>query len=172
LPHRPYKVISGGQTGVDRGALDIAIKFGFAYGGHVPKDRLAEDGQIADRYRGLIETDSDDPAERTRANVLNSDATLLISNGELSGGSLVTRELAEGAAKPFLHINLSHEPREAALRRAETWLGSVQPGTLNIAGPRESEEPGIYCLAIDFLDELAKKKVRRLVSPTHLLKKN
>lgn len=157
MPHKPRKIISGGQTGVDRAALDIAIRSGIAYGGHIPKGRLAEDGCIPQRYRGLIETDTDDPAERTRANVLTSDATLVLSIGELTAGSLLTRETAEDAVKPLLHIRLSQEPREITLQRARTWLVSVRPETLNIAGPRETEEPGIYVQASEFLDALLRK---------------
>jgi predicted Rossmann-fold nucleotide-binding protein len=80
-------IISGGQTGVDRAALDVAVEFGLACEGYVPKGRLAEDGPIAERYNGLIETSTSDPAERTEMNVMHSDATLVISRGTLDAGT-------------------------------------------------------------------------------------
>ena len=81
------KLISGGQTGADRAALDVARELGLAHGGAVPRGRAAEDGPIPACYGNLVETESDDPAERTKRNVLQADATLLITHGEPSGGS-------------------------------------------------------------------------------------
>ena len=78
------KIISGGQTGVDRAAFDAAIANGVEIGGFVPRGRWAEDGTIPEKYKGLVETESEDPAERTRLNVINSDATILLTRASSS----------------------------------------------------------------------------------------
>ncbi len=79
------RIVAGGQTGADRAALDVALEYGLTVGGWVPHGRLAEDGRIPARYPGLVETDSPDGAERTRWNVRDSDATLIVSRGPLVG---------------------------------------------------------------------------------------
>src|SRR5437773_7677284 len=105
----PSKIISGGQTGVDRAALDLAIKHGIPYGGFIPKGRWAEDGTIADTYQGLVETPTSDPSERTRMNVMSSEAVLVVSRGEPDGGTKLTIALAKQYEKPFVHVNLAQE---------------------------------------------------------------
>ncbi len=105
LPSSALTIISGGQTGVDRAALDVAIEIGLPYRGFVPQGRWAEDGIIPRKYKGLTECDSSEPALRTRLNVENSHATLILSHGKLSGGSLVTWQAARNARKPCLHID-------------------------------------------------------------------
>ena len=138
------KVVSGGQTGVDRAALDAAIAVGLEVGGWCPAGRVAEDGPL-DRSYALTETPSADPAQRTEWNVRDSDATLVIVRGEaLRGGTKLTVEIARRQSKPFVMLYLSHEHVE---ERAINWIRGRGVSTLNIAGPRESEEPGIYELA-------------------------
>ena len=100
------KIISGGQTGADRAALDFAIDHGIPHGGWVPKGRLAEDGPLDPKYR-LRETDSEDHSIRTEKNVLDSDGTLILFYNELSGGSLLTLELARKHDRPVLTIDLA-----------------------------------------------------------------
>ncbi len=140
------RLISGGQTGADRAALDIAMELGIDHGGWVPKGRSAEDGPLPNRYR-VRETPSEDRAERTKRNVMDSDATLLISHGPLTGGSELTRTFAAELGKPVLHVELSKlSPSEAADRIAR-WLGALGCRTLNVAGPRASEEADIYAAA-------------------------
>ena len=136
------KIISGGQTGVDRAALDFAIRQGFAHGGWCPRGRLAEDGAIPPIYR-LCETDSAEYDERTEKNVLDSDATLIVARAkELSGGTAFTRTCAEQRRRPLLLVcerdGLS--PGAAALSK---FLKQNQVRTLNVAGPRESQAPGL-----------------------------
>jgi len=92
-------IISGGQTGTDRAALDFAIAHGIPHGGWCPLGRRAEDGVLDPRYR-LRETESKSYRQRTRRNVADSDATLILNLGELADGSLATRQLAERASKP------------------------------------------------------------------------
>ena len=143
------KIISGGQTGVDRAALDAAIALGLAYGGWCPRGGWAEDlrtppGLLA-KYPQLRETPSKDPARRTRWNVRDSDRTLIIHDARglaASRGTALTLRLAEQYGKPYLVIDV--DEAEAADRIA-AWLADAKGAfTLNIAGPRESGAPGIY----------------------------
>src|SRR5690349_9704209 len=101
------KIVSGGQTGADRAALDVARAWRIPTGGWVPAGRLAEDGRIADVYEGLLETASADPSERTRFNVRDSDGTLILSHGTLAGGSELTRDVAGELKRPCLHLDLN-----------------------------------------------------------------
>jgi hypothetical protein len=151
------KVISGGQTGVDRAALDAALSNNIEIGGYVPRGRRAEDGKIRKKYTGLSETDSEDYAERTRLNVINSDATLLITNGELKGGSKLTAEVAIKYRKPLIHVDLSRSGPNETSAAIEEWLDELQPRVLNIAGPRASEDAEIYRLAYELLFTVLKK---------------
>ncbi len=145
------KVISGGQTGVDRAALDAAIELGLDYGGSVPKGRKAEDGPIDEKYGKLTELGSLSYRVRTQRNVADSDATLIIFRGRLSGGTALTARLASTQHKPYLTVDLKKLDQTQALGKATAWLNLVCPGALNVAGPRESEVPGIYRAAYRFL---------------------
>ncbi|HID74598.1 MAG TPA: hypothetical protein EYP56_01225 [Planctomycetaceae bacterium] len=136
---RPEKVVSGGQTGVDRAALDAAIELGIPHGGWCPAGRRAEDGTIPVRYQ-LRETESADYSVRTERNVVDSDATLILYRGTLSGGTELTWRLAQSHGKPCLLVDLDGDP---SVRRVREWLGRVRPAVLNVAGPRESQNPGI-----------------------------
>ncbi len=137
------KIVSGGQTGVDRAALDVAIELGIPHGGWAPAGRLAEDGIIPECYN-LQETSSPDPAQRTEWNVRDSEATLIISNGRLKGGSQLTLELAMKYNKPYLHIDLSSLMASQAINIITEWLSSIHCKILNIAGLRKSEDSEIY----------------------------
>src|SRR5271169_3572679 len=96
----PHKLVSGGQTGVDRAALDVALEIGIPIGGHLPRGRKDENGEVLpDKYTGMQETDSDDVNLRTELNVQNSDATLILSHGELFGGSAYTEDMARKHGK-------------------------------------------------------------------------
>jgi len=141
-------IVSGGQTGVDRAAWDVAIELGLPIGGWIPKGRRAEDGVIPPAYANLQEADSTDPAVRTRLNVRDSDATLIISRGPLSGGSLLTMREAERLARPVLHVDLAGMTMDAAATNVREWLDSVRPARLNVAGPRASGDPGISAVAM------------------------
>lgn len=151
------KIFSGGQTGVDRAALDFALENNFWISGYVPKGRRAEDGRISDIYPNLIETRSEDPAERTKLNIRLADATIIISQGALIGGSKLTMEFAGHYQKPILHLDLSVLPHEEAVKQAKDWLTSTEPETLNIAGPRASEDEQIYSKTKQFLTALFDK---------------
>ncbi len=149
-------IISGGQTGVDRAALDVAIESRIGHGGFVPKGRLAEDGKLSRKYK-VKELASKDYSERTRANVDWADATLIIYRGRLMGGTLLTWEYAKNRNKPAKLIDLKMMGLESAVERVAEWLAKVQPETLNIAGPRESSHPGIYQEALQILRLVFKK---------------
>jgi len=147
------KIISGGQTGVDRAALDAAIKNQIAHGGWCPRGRLAEDGNIADKYQ-LKETDSADYALRTTWNVRDADATLILYAGKLEGGTGLTLQLARTLRKPWLKININ---KAVDPRKFMSWITEQQIEILNIAGPRESKHPGIYQKAFKLLNLFLKK---------------
>jgi hypothetical protein len=143
------RIISGGQTGVDRAALDVAIELGLAHGGWCPRGRRAEDGPI-DRTYKLRETRSAKYHIRTRRNVLDSDATLVFYRGEIAGGTELTLRYAREHGRPHLAVNPA-EADAAAIRR---WLVEHQIETLNVARPRESTWPGAYEESRSLLREL------------------
>jgi len=137
------KIISGGQTGVDRAALDVAIQLGIPHGGWVPKGRMTEDGSLPETY-ALKETPTAVYAERTEKNVVNSDGTLIISRGELTGGSEYTREMALKHGRPWLHVDLNRTAAFHAALAIVEWLAGHDIRVLNVAGPRASRDPDIY----------------------------
>jgi hypothetical protein len=137
------KIVSGGQTGADRAALDAALRAGIAHGGWVPRGKKAEDGRIPARYR-VREMPSFRYADRTERNVLDSDATLIVSRGPLTGGSRLTLGLARKYRRPCLHVDLDATGMAEAEAKVRSWLEENGVGTLNVAGPRASNDPGIY----------------------------
>lgn len=148
------KIISGGQTGVDRGSLDAAIAAGTKHGGWCPRGRLAEDGTIPGRY-ALRETPSSEYPARTEQNVLDSDATLIISRGDPTGGTELTVRLARKHGKPCWIVDLDDLPDvAAAITNIRRWLKSNAVEVLNVAGPRESQNAGIAAAAEQFVSRL------------------
>lgn len=146
-PTRPrrgvVRVVSGGQTGADRGALQAAQDLGLAHGGWCPRGRLAEDGVIDARW-ALLETPGADPAERTRSNVELADATVVFTAGPARGGSALTLAHARARGRPALHVDLAGSHHEAAAAdEVGRWLEVTRPATLNVAGCRESEAAGL-----------------------------
>jgi Circularly permutated YpsA SLOG family len=157
------QLISGGQSGVDRAALDVAVARGIAYGGWCPKDGWAEDfpnppGLLA-AYPHLVATPLADPAQRTEWNVRDADACLIVvdaSGAEVSAGTVLAGELAHHHRKPLFIAKLGSAE---ALRQAALWLRVQQARRgaalkLAIGGPRESEAPGIYGRAYAFIGTL------------------
>jgi len=144
------KIISGGQTGADRAALDAAIETDIPHGGWVPKGRLAEDGVIPPSYH-LNEMPTDSYALRTEQNVVDSDGTLILSHGPLSGGSALTQELAEKHERFCLHIDLNRIPAFKAAAMIAAWVVLHPIKTLNVAGPRAGNDPDIYQKTKDIL---------------------
>lgn len=141
------KILSGGQTGVDRAALDVAIAVGIPHGGWCPKGCIAEDGVIPAHYN-LQETVSADYSERTTWNVRDSDGTLIILEGKPTGGTLLTIEVAKKLNKPYLIVNLSCELQ---IDNITNWITENGIVVLNIAGPRESQCSNIYRLSYAIL---------------------
>ena len=152
------KIISGGQTGADRAALDVAIELGIPHGGWMPKGRKTEEGRLPDAYH-LLETKSIDYAQRTELNVVDSDGTLILSHGPLAEGSALTQELARKHRRPCLHIDLEELSDSKAAEIINTWIDARQIKILNVAGPRASSDPKIY---------QATKKVLRAVIDRYL----
>jgi hypothetical protein len=146
---RDITIISGGQTGADRAALDFAIENGFTHGGWCPRGRVAEDGPISDRY-SLRETPSRRYEQRTKWNVRDSDATVAFTLSEiLTGGTGLTMRLAAEFGKPALHLardadtNASENAIEAAAAGVVHFLEEHGVSVLNVAGPRASQEAGV-----------------------------
>jgi len=148
----PLTIISGGQTGADRAALDVALELGVPCGGYCPQGRRAEDGRIPERYP-LTELPSPDYADRTRKNVAASSATLILHGGEVSGGTQLTRAVCQELGKPIRTVDLTTASPGDVSDVADWVVREVLPrgGVLNVAGPRESESPGIGARAAAFL---------------------
>ena len=144
------KVVSGGQTGVDRAALDAARAAGLPCGGWCPRGRLAEDGPIDPGYP-LVETPSADYAQRTEWNVRDSDGTLVVVRGRITGGTALTITLARQHGKPLLVVHLSRNPSP---EEASRWIEAGGLAVLNVAGPRESQRAGIGGEARAYLERL------------------
>lgn len=137
------KIISGGQTGADRAALDVAIKLGIPHGGWLPKGRLTENGMLDNKYR-LKEMESANYNKRTEQNVIDSDGTLILSHGKLTGGSDYTRDMVLRHGRPLLHLDLSNMPTSKAASQIKSWVAEHEIKILNVAGPRASKDPSIY----------------------------
>jgi hypothetical protein len=137
------RIISGAQTGADRAALDFALEYGIEHGGWVPAGRLAEDGVIPERYNVWEMTAGGYP-ERTEKNVAAADGTLIFSHGELTGGSLMTLELAEKYERPCLHVDFRRVLAFDAAIDINDWIVEHGVAVVNVAGPRSSKDPDIY----------------------------
>jgi hypothetical protein len=144
------RIVSGGQSGVDRAALDTAIAHGIKVGGWCPKGRKAEDGVITEQY-GLSETPSTDYDQRTEWNVRDSDGTLILYRQTISGGTWFTKSTCAQTHKPCCTIDLS---QPVPLDEVVYWLAANEIHCLNVAGPRESQSPGIYGEASRYLQNL------------------
>jgi len=147
---RIERIVSGGQTGVDRAALDVAIELEIPHGGWCPRGRRAEDGVITDCYQ-LHEFPSEYYADRTRQNVLDSDGTLVLYGNRLEGGTLLTAKFAEEQGKAVYRVRLSGRISYVACIE---WLEAEKIRVLNIAGPRASKDPHIYAKSTRYLRQL------------------
>ena len=141
------KIVSGGQTGADRAGLDAAMDAGIPVGGYCLKGRLAEDGTVPDRYPLTELAKSGYPA-RTEKNVVESDGTLILNIGKLTGGTKLTAECAKKHSKPFLIIQIDGQPSAESVIN---WIREKNIRVLNVAGPRESKYPGLQARAVEFL---------------------
>jgi hypothetical protein len=150
------KIISGGQTGVDRAALDVALDLGISCGGWCPKGRLAEDGAIPEHYP-LEETTSNKYHVRTKRNVRYSDATLILNIGALNGGTALTAELTFENERPCKVVDMD---LETDIDQVLVWLNENRVSVLNVAGPRGSKRSDVYEIAHNFLQKLLPKAIR------------
>lgn len=151
------RIISGGQTGVDRAALDVALALGIPCGGWCPKGRLAEDGVVPDYYP-LQEADSPRYPVRTALNVRDADATLILTRGEPDRGTALTRDLALRYKKPLFVVDLDNPAKPTEVSK---WLRDNKVAVLNVAGPRLSSAPEIDTQAAMFLRKLLRPASRR-----------
>jgi hypothetical protein len=152
------KIVSGGQTGVDRGALDAAIALGIDHGGWCPNGRLAEDGVIPKRYR-LQELKSTEYAARTEQNVVDSDGTLILYRERMTGGTALTNRLAKERGKPLLRVRLDQPIRYREISR---WIAEEKIEVLNIAGPRGSSDPELESLTYAIVQKICQALTQSL----------
>ena len=155
------EIISGGQTGANRAALDVAIELGIPHGGWVPKGRMTDLGRLPDQYVMQETTSISDPAW-TKMNVADSDGTLIVSHGELTGGSAFTRDVAAKHRKPCLHIDLDSLTESVATEIVSNWVDGRHIEILNVAGPCATEDSKIY----DATKSLLRKVIRSLLPKT------
>jgi hypothetical protein len=151
------KIDSGGQTGVDRGALDAALAANFSCGGWVTWDRMAEDGVIADRYP-LVPLPKGGYRQRTRLNVSDSDGTAILYIESLKGGTRLTRSLCALLKRPYILIDARETPdvveaAEAVLK----FIGRSKTQVLNVAGPRASGWAAGYSFTLDVIGRVIAK---------------
>jgi hypothetical protein len=149
------KIISGGQTGADQAALDVAIKLNIPHGGWIPKGRKTEDGILPEKYH-LQEMPTSSYPKRTEKNILDSDGTLIFSRGKLTGGSALTRKLAKQHNLPWLQIDLDKAGVIETVLQITVWIEKNNIQILNVAGPRESKGPGIHDDVVNILEAVLK----------------
>jgi hypothetical protein len=145
------KIISGGQTGADRAALDFALKFNICHGGWIPKGRIAEDGPLPEKYQ-LQEMPTISYTKRTEHNVIDSDGTLIFSRGKPTGGTEYTRKMVLKNKKQMIHIDLKLITSYDAAYRILSWIEFDSIEILNVAGPRASKDHAIYNDVFKILD--------------------
>ena len=137
------KIVSGGQTGADRAALDVAIRLGIPHGGWVPKGRTTEAVILPEKYQ-MREMPTADYSDRREQNVLDSDGTVIVSHGKPDGGSALTQALAEEHGRSHLHLDMDTLSVSDAADTLKGWIERNAIRVLNVAGPRESRDPDIY----------------------------
>ena len=145
------KIISGGQTGADQAALDVAIKMNIPHGGWIPKGRRTENGVLPDKYQ-LQEMPTSSYSKRTEQNILDSDGTLIVSHGKLTGGSALTRKLAKAHNRPWIHVDMEKVSVSDGASMVSSWVSRHDIRVLNVAGPRASNSPEIYKATVEILE--------------------
>jgi hypothetical protein len=154
------KIISGGQTGADRAALDAAMALGIPCGGWCPAGRRAEDGAIDLKYP-LVELPNAGYRQRTRQNVIDSDGTVAMAFGALTGGSKLTVDFCARLGRPCLVIDAELTTAGEAAVLVAVFLLRHRIHSLNVAGPRASGQPGIYSFVYDVIAQLVRPARRR-----------
>jgi hypothetical protein len=161
---KTMKIISGGQTGVDRAALDAALDLGLPCGGYCPLGRKAEDGMIPEKYP-LQSLPSANYKVRTLKNVLEADATLIIYHKHLKGGTRLTAAMCRNHHKPMMTIDAASQPKKQAIESILKFIVSNHFGIVNVAGPRHSQWPEGYDFVYDVLNAVV-QRVQRLARST------
>lgn len=165
------KIISGGQTGADRAAIDLAIKLSIPHGGWIPRGRKTESGPLPLKYQ-LTEMETADYPSRTKMNVVDSHGTVVLSRGRLTAGSELTRVFAKVVGKPICHIDLAQNDSFEAAIILQSFIMENQIEVLNVAGPRASRDPEIYfdvrsileaVFYMMFLDSTQEETIKALV---------
>jgi len=144
------KIISGGQTGVDRGALDAALAAGFSCGGWCSGDRSAEDGPIAQRYP-LTPLSGGGSRQRTLKNVHDSDGTAILFHEALTGGTKLTRDMCIREKKPFVVLDATQIVESRAVAAILRFIAEHEIRVLNVAGPRASDWEQGYRFSLSVL---------------------
>lgn len=151
------KIVSGGQTGADQAGLDVAIELVIPHGGWIPKGRQTEAGPLPEKYH-LQELETESYPKRTEQNVLDSDGTVIVSHGKLTGGSEYTQKMAEKHGKPWLHLDMAKISLAYAHRMLGSWIIDNGIRVLNVAGPRASKDTEIYDTTVRLLTAVLKRK--------------
>jgi predicted Rossmann-fold nucleotide-binding protein len=147
------RIVSGGQTGADRAALDVALTFDIPHGGWIPRGRKTEDGPLPTKYK-LKELTTTSYPKRTEQNVIDSDGTVIFTHGALTGGSKLTKKFAEKHNKPCLHIDLYEIPSHNVGLIIRAWMHEYKIEMLNVAGSRDSKDPMIYRAVFDIISDI------------------
>lgn len=166
---RLRKIVSGGQTGVDRAALDVAIKLNIEYGGWCPKGRIDEKGIIPSEYCDLTEVEGDFACDqdnfnaRTVKNIIDSDATLIIVPSwplpeNIKDGTILTIEEIRRQNKPYYILNI----KDYDLNDFSDWITNSEVEILNVAGPRESNAPGIHEKSLAIIEDIILNLISKL----------
>ncbi len=145
------KIISGGQTGADQAALDVALEQGIPHVGWIPKGRKTENGPLPEKYQ-LQEMPTASYPKRTEQNVIDSDGTMIITHGELSGGSALTQRIALKYGRPCIHLDMYVFYIPDAVKAIKSWISRHKIQVLNVAGSRDSKDPGIYATTKEVLE--------------------
>ena len=151
------KIISGGQTGAGRAALDFATENDITHGGWIPKGRKTEDGNLPEKYR-LQEMLTGSYPKRTKKNILNSDGSIIFSRGKLTSGPALTQKLAKHHNKPWVHLDLNQMNEWIAADIIKGWIKRHEIQILNVAGTRASKDPGIYDIVVSILKRVFNEK--------------
>ena len=147
------KIISGGKTGADRAALDVALKLGIPHGGWIPKDRMAEDGPLPNVYR-LKETPTDSYDACSEKNTQEANGTLIIARGKLTDGTNYARRMTLKHKKQLLGIDLNLINHYDAASLVASWIRMQNVKVLYVAGPRASEDRQIYQDVVIILEQV------------------
>jgi hypothetical protein len=150
-------IISGGQTGVDRAALDAALRYGVQCGGYCPKEFWAEDGKISNHYP-LTALDDNDPAASPRANVEIADGLCVLCPAEPTGGTEQAISFAKAMGKAVLILADEEAACSRETRRLDAWFRGLPGGVINVAGPRLSEWPEAYIITRRIFDGWLRSK--------------